>query len=99
MRTAGSPNGNIPNLSGEGLSGQKQNFSWALHKDFLSSAHRSLYLPKSNVGCRLAQRKAWQLEHLSMSHSTVTQPYLAQISGDSSGGFPAHFKEEKVSTL
>lgn len=29
-------------VPGEGLSGQKQNFSWAVHKAFFSSAHRSL---------------------------------------------------------
>lgn len=52
-------------------------------------SHRS----KSKAGCKLAQRKAWQLEHLSISHSTVTQPYFAQTSGDSSEGLPAHFRE------
>lgn len=48
------------------------------------------HLSKSKASCRLAQRKAWQLEHFSMSHSTLVQPYLAQMRGESSWGLPAH---------
>lgn len=52
-----------------------------------------LHFSKSKVGCSVAQRNAWQLEHLSMSQPTLIQPYRAHIRGDSVRGLPAHFKQ------
>ncbi len=48
---------------------------------------------KSKVAWIDAQRKAWQLEHFSMSQSTLIQPYRAHLSGESTRGFPAHFRQ------
>lgn len=52
-----------------------------------------LHFSKSKVGCKDAHRKAWQLEHLSISQPTLIQPYLAHINGESMRGLPAHFKQ------
>lgn len=52
-----------------------------------------LHFSMSKVGCNDAHRKAWQLEHLSMSQPTLIQPYLAHIRGESGRGFPAHFRQ------
>lgn len=52
-----------------------------------------LHFPKFKADGSDAHRKAWQLEHLSISQPTLIQPYLAHISGESMRGLPAHFEQ------
>lgn len=52
-----------------------------------------LHFSKSKHGWKEAHRKAWQLEHFSMSLPTLIQPYLAHIRGDSMRGLPVHFEQ------
>jgi len=65
----------------------------ALTQAFSYCLRFHLHFSTSKVGWSDAQRKAWQLEHLSISQPTLIQPYLAHFRGDSVRGLPAHFKQ------
>lgn len=51
------------------------------------------HFSKSKADGSDAHKKAWQLEHLSISQPTLIQPYLAHIRGERTRGLAAHFAQ------